>query len=307
MEIKNFLTDDVKSLGIMVYVDNSPKMLEEFSWLYKSWIYSGCYHSADLLVVHHPEVAKELPREPGVILIPCLPKAVAGTPFEDYHFFNSIGCLSGEHIDDIAAQYEYLLRTDVDVFLTHHLANFRPSFPVHGRGLYHCNKNFRENMLQFCQRHGVEHYHRFGCGHSLLASSQLMLPFLRRQIYWCQQLLEEFGKNEKDWGEWPGWYRGVTTMYAAEIAANENYWNMLHRGRERILDVECDLDRPIDAMTFHIHAVHTSNYFSKFKLREGEYQSVDPDTLDRSRIPQYCHWVAVASVEQVKQEARYPW
>lgn len=307
MEVKNFLTDDVKSLGIMVYVDNSPKMLEEFSWLYKSWIYSGCYRSADLLVVHHPEVEKALPREPGVILIPCLPGAVAGTPFEDYHFFNSIGCLSGEHIDDIAAQYEYLLRTDVDVFLTHHLAHFRPSFPVYGRGLYHCNDNFRENMLQFCQRHGVEHYHRFGCGHSLLASSELMLPFLRRQIYWCQQLLEEFGQNEKDWGEWPGWYRGVTTMYAAEIAANENYWNMLHRGRERILDVECALDRPIDAMTFHIHAVHTTDYFSKFKLREGEYQSVDPHTLDRSRIPQYCHWVAVASVEQIKQEARYPW
>ncbi|WP_158783766.1 hypothetical protein [Pantoea sp. BAV 3049] len=307
MEIRNFLTDDVKSLGIMLYVDNSPKMLEEFSWLYKSWIYSGCYHTSDLLVVHHPEVGKDLPNEPGIILIPCLPKAVAGTPFEDYHFYNSIGCLSGEHVDATAAQYEYLLRTDADVFLTRHLADFRPSFPVHGRGLYHSSDDFKNNMLNFCQRHGVKHFSSFGCGSSLLASSDLMLPFLRRQIHWCEVLLEAFGKDEKNWGKWPGWFRGVTTMYAAEIAANEAYWEMLYRGRERILDVESDLDELIDSMTLHIHAVTTDRCFSKYKLREGEYQSVDPDALDRSRIPQYCQWLALATVEQVKQEVRYPW
>ncbi|MGE9550900.1 hypothetical protein ACQPT2_06705 [Erwinia amylovora] len=82
---------------------------------------------------------------------------------------------------------------------------------------------------------------------------------------------------------------------------------MLYRGRERILDVESDLDELIDSMTLHIHAVTTDRCFSKYKLREGEYQSVDLHTLDRSRIPQYCLWLAVASVEQVKQEARYPW
>lgn len=307
MEIKNILTDSVKSLGIMAYIDNSEKMLEEFSWLYKSWIYSGCYHSSDLLIVHHPEVEQFLPKEPGVILIPCLPHATAGTPFEGYHYFNSIGCLSGEHIDDIAAQYPWLLRTDADIFLTPKLADFRPNFPVHGRGRYHIDDDFKEKMLDFCQRHGVKHFGHFGCGSSLMSSSELMIPFLRRQIYWCRQLMDEFGKDPKNWGEWPGWFRGVTTMYAAEIAANENYWNMLYNGYERILDISCSDNYPIDSMTFHIHAVHSSNYFSKFKLRDGAYQSIDPDTLDRSIIPQYCHWLAVASVEQVKQEANYPW
>ncbi len=28
--------DNSKSLGIMAYIDNSPVMMEEFSWLYKS-------------------------------------------------------------------------------------------------------------------------------------------------------------------------------------------------------------------------------------------------------------------------------
>ncbi|MFC0142130.1 hypothetical protein ACFFJN_19470 [Erwinia mallotivora] len=307
MDVRNSRHNSAKTLAVMVYVDFSSAMLEEFTWLYKSWIYSGCYRQSDLLVVHHPDCEKYLPKDPGIILVPRMPTAVAGSPFENYRYFNSIGCLSGEPVDAVARQYDFLLRTDADVFLTRHLADFRPSFPVFGRGLYHYDEDFRQKMLRFCQRHGVEHHYRFGCGHSLLAPTEIMLPFLRRQIYWCQRLLEEFSPDSANWGKWPGWYRGVSTMYAAEIAANENYWQMLHHGRERILDVECDLDQALDAMTYHIHAVHTYNYFSKFRLREGRYQAIDPQTLDRSRIPQYCHWLAVTPVEQVKREVGYPW
>lgn len=291
----------------MTYIDNSPRMLEDFSWLYKSWIYSGCWQHSDLIVVHHPDLVDQFPKEPGIILIPYMPVSQPGSIFEDYPFINSIACLSGDHIDSIALGYRYLLRTDADVFITHHLASFQPSFPVHGQGLYHRRGDFRENMVKFCASYGVNHRNHFGCGHSLLAKAEVLVPFLRRQIYWCQRLIEDFGEDQKNWGEWPGWYRGVSTMYAAEIAANENWGDLLRYGRERVLDVQSNLNEPLDAMTFHIHAIHTDQYFSKFKYREGEYAHISLDSLDRDNIAGYCHWLAAASVELVKEESPIPY
>lgn len=165
-----------KTLGVMIYVDNHPNMLQEFEWIYKSWIHSGNWTTSDLIVVHHPAIAHALPlHEEGIVGVPCLPFATPGSAFEGYHFMNSIGCLSGPHIDEIALRYPYLLRTDADVFLTKHLVDFRPSYPVHGRGHYHHSADFRETMVDFCRRHGVPHHNHFGCGHSLLARAHLVV------------------------------------------------------------------------------------------------------------------------------------
>lgn len=296
-----------KTLGVMIYVDNHPNMLQEFEWIYKSWIHSGNWTTSDLIVVHHPAIAHALPlQEVGIVGAPCLPFATPGSAFEGYHFMNSIGCLSGPHIDEIALRYPYLLRTDADVFLTKHLVDFRPSYPVHGRGHYHHSADFRETMVDFCRRHGVPHHNHFGCGHSLLARAHLVVHLLRRQIHWCEVLLREFGHDPANWGTWPGWFRGVSSMYAAEIAAQEAGNDYIWLGRERILDVESFCQEKIDNLVFHIHAVHTDDFFSKSEYRKGAYDSADVDALDPSFINQYCHWLAAVSVDEVKRRAGYP-
>jgi hypothetical protein len=236
-----------------------------------------------------------------------MPVSQPGSVFDGYHFMNSIGCLSGPHVDEIALRYPYLLRTDADVFLTKHLVDFRPSYPVHGRGHYHHSQDFREKMLDFCRRHDVIHHNHFGCGHSLLAESKLVVHLLRRQIYWCEMLLRDFGNDPANWGNWPDWFRGVSSMYAAEIAANESGNEFIYLGRERILDVESFCQAKIDNLVFHIHAVHTEHHFSKFEFRKGTYDSTDVNALDLSFIDQYCHWLAAVSIDEVKQRANYPY
>ncbi|WON75860.1 hypothetical protein [Serratia sp. UGAL515B_01] len=301
------MTMQDKNLGIMMYIDNSQRMLKEFDWIYKSWIYSGCWATSDLIVVHHPALSEQLPKEPGIILIPQEPFSQGSPQFHGYNFINSIACLIGPHIDPILKQYQWLLRTDADVFLTPNMANFKPNFPVYGRGNYYFLAEFREKMLDFCHRHGVEHRHRFGCGHSVILSTELMIPFLQRQMYWCQQLVEEFGTDKTNWGTWPGWYRGVLSMYAAEITANERWEDYLRNSRERILDMESFNDNVIDTLTLHIHASQVDNDFSKYRYFEGKYDGIDPDTLDRNRIPQYCMWICLTSIEDIKAQAGYPW
>ena len=294
------------SLAIITYIDNSANMLEDFSWLYKSWIYSGCWHTSTLVVVHHPALSGKFPDDPHLIFIPLMPHSQTEPLFHDYHFINSIACLSGPHIDEILKGFKWVLRTDADVFLTHQLAGFEPVFPVHGRGNYHFMADFRESMLDFCKRHGVSHHQRFGCGHSVLMSSELMVEFLQRQMHWARRLAEDFGEDKANWGKWPGWFRGVLSMYAAEIAANERFGVYLQNCRERILDMESCNEGPIDTLTLHIHATHSSTMFSKFKYRAGEYQGIDPDTLDRRLIHHYCLWIAMADIGAIKALTGYP-
>jgi len=293
-----------KTLGIMCYIDNNPTMLEDFSWLYKSWIHSGNWLTSDLLVVHHPDAGAHLPRgEAGVITVPCLPVAVPGSVFEGYPFINSIACLSGPHIDSIARPYPCLLRTDADVFLTGNLKDFRPSFAVHGCGNYHWTEEFREGMLDFCRRHGVTHMNHFGCGHSFLGPAELVMHMVKRQTYWTEMFLKDFGDKT---GAWPGWYRGVSTMYAAEVLANESFGAFLANGRERILDVYSYGVGPIEKLVYHIHAIHTYDYFSKFHFREGRYSQIDVETLNLGVIREYCHWIAAADIDRIKELANYP-
>lgn len=297
----------VKKLGIATYVDNTPNMIEEFGWLYKSWIYSGCWQTSDLIIVHHPDLKNIFPDEPGIVLIPCLPHSQTDPLFHGYHFINSIACLSGPHIDEIFQRYQWILRTDADVFLTHHLVNFEPLYPVHGRGNYHFMSDFREKMLDFCQRHNVAHHHRFGCGSSILLSSEMMVRFLQRQMHWAKKLIEYFGEDRSGWGKWPGWYRSVLSMYAAEIAANERWGDYLQNCRERILDMESNNKGNIDTLTLHIHATPGSTVFSKFGYRNGEYSEIEKETLDVRRVGEYCMWIAMTSPEMIKLQALYPY
>jgi hypothetical protein len=293
-----------KTLGIMAYIDANPNMIQEFGWLYKSWIHSGNWRTSDLIIVHHPDAGPHLPQgEAGVILIPCWPVATQGGVFEGYPFINSIACLSGPHVEPVARRYSHLLRTDADVFLTEHLVDFRPPSPVHGRGLYHRTADFRDGMLDFCRRHGIDHKNHFGCGHSLLAPAELVLHMVARQTDWTEIILKDFGDNP---GVWPGWFRGVATMYAAEIVCNEMWVDYLYNGRERILDVESYGVSAIDKMVFHIHAIHTDDYFSKFRYRNGEYSHIDIATLNPKIIREYCHWMAEVDLAWVKDQAGYP-
>lgn len=299
-------SDNAKSLGILMYIDDHPKMLEDFSWIYKSWIYSGNWRSSDLIAVCHPDVMNKLTEDdPGIAKIPFEPVAVDGSIWQGYPFINSIACLSGPHTDHLPARYKWLLRTDADVFLTEHLCGLRPNFPVHGngQGLYN-SPDVWDKMLDFCQRHGFEHHRVFGCGHSLLAPSDHVLFFVKEQARVAELVLRDFGNDP---GHWPGWSRGVTTMYAAEIVANHYYDAFLAYGKTQILDVPSFSVGAIDHLTFHIHGIHTNDYFSKHHYRAGKYSHIDRQVLDRTKINQYCHWIVATPLEEIKELASYPY
>jgi hypothetical protein len=302
------MTDRQKTLGILVYVDASPVILEDFSWLYKSWIYSGNWRTSDLVAFCHPDVVDRLPRDPGVMVIPKPPVSEPGSPWQDYKFINSIGGLLGH--DAALAGYSHLLRTDADTFLTANLVNLRPDFHIFGRGRYVQNEEVRIKIAEFGARHGLTHRGVFNCGSSMLGPAASVLSFIYRQFEVCHLLIEEFREER---GTWPGWCINTHTMYAAELVANHHFDEYLYNAFLNVLDFESYRDDDIaGGNIFHIHPFHSLMYWSKFVHREpgwpdAGYPNIDVATLDRTRVNSYCHWIAGTPVDQVKEAAGYPY
>jgi hypothetical protein len=294
-----------KTLGVLLYIDDTPSMLEDFSWIYKSWIYSGNWRTSDLIAVCNPSVYDKLPSERGVVRIAHAPVSQTDPKWRDYPFINSIACLVGPHVSELAGRYTHFLRSDADVFLTRNLVGFRPNIPVHGRGRYAETADVQRQIKAFAERHALDHRGVFNCGHSLLATTDQVLLFLRDQLTVCGWLLEAF---KDDPGEWPGWCRNVVTMYAAELVANHHWPTFLRLAYLSVLDFETCLVSDIDAThVVHIHAVNVRDeYWSKLDYRDGKYAGYDIDKLNRNTVNGYCHWIAETSVEQVKREAGYP-
>ncbi len=90
-----------------------------------------------------------------------------------------------------------------------------------------------------------------------------------------------FAENE---GSWPGWFRGVATMYAGELAVN-------HCALDATRTDELDVGSTSDASTArypHVHCWHTDNKFSKFWFADGRYGPEDFENLDIGIIRDYC-------------------
>lgn len=294
-----------KTLGILTYIDAAPTMLEDFSWLYKSWIYSGNWRTSDLIVCCNPLIADRIPNDSGVVKILIDPVSRPGSKWAGYPFINSIACLSGPHTEALADRYTHFLRTDADVFLTHKMVDFRPNFAVHGRGRYAETPDVRARMIEFTTRHGIYHHGVFNCGHSLMAQSYDVLFFIQEQLKVCDMLFDEF---RDDPGQWPGWCRNVLTMYAGEIVANLYWKKYLRLGYYNLLDCETVLHSNIDqSMILHIHAHQiVGEHWSKIHYRKGEYDDYDLSSLDISTVHDYAHWIAVTPVDEVKVLAGYP-
>ncbi|MGL4798774.1 MAG: DUF7164 domain-containing protein, partial [Cellulosilyticaceae bacterium] len=92
--------------------------------------------------------------------------------------------------------------------------------------------------------------------------------------------------------DWPSWFKGVTSMYASEIAVN-HLVPEIHIDPSR-LDCSSTLTESIHLHP-HIHCWHTNELFSKFKFCANDYKRISPDTLNIQKVNEYCLYMALMS------------
>jgi len=93
-------------------------------------------------------------------------------------------------------------------------------------------------------------------------------------------------------GEWPGFFRGVTSLYASEIAINHLIDSIFINAES--LDFNSNSKDNI-SLHSHIHFTHCTDMFSKHAFLQGDYDTVDASSLDKTIVSEYCLYCALTA------------
>jgi hypothetical protein len=271
--------------AVVVFVEDNKHLLLQLGCLYTSLKHIKS-NDTDLVVFGPKEALQKAPAD--CIKVEC---EVASDPpeFLRYRFVNSISCLTGKEADFLD-EYDLILRTDADTFLTPAWNSYYPDLYTVGRGGYVNDELTRSNIKKIASERGLRHqgYHNLGSTHYGDARKVREVCKLATEL--MAYMLTEVFKDDP--GEWPSWFRGVTSMYACEIAVN-HLVDEFTIDRKRLdfgsASGELTEDHP------HIHCWHTDNMFSKFKFTNGKYDHLTTDGLNIEIIKDYCLFIALES------------
>lgn len=277
--------------GIVIYLEDKRNLMLQFGCLYTS-LKQIQSKDTDLIVFGTDSALKKVPDDCIKIVynpISYLPE------WNQYHYINSISCLAGDGLEFLD-KYDLLLRSDVDTFLTPAWNTFYPDFYTVGVGGYVNDNETRENLKRVAASFGLRHRGLHNIGSTHYGYSPLVREVCRLSSKIAAHIFfNEFHDSE---GEWPGWYKGVTTMYSNEIAVNHlvdrvtvdnNKLDFYSTSQESVVD------HP------HIHCWHTDDMFSKFWFCAGKYDHLTTDALDLDKVRDYCLYIALKSRRDMPQ------
>ena len=181
--------------AIAVYLDDSDKMEIELSWLHKTWLLWGLEKEYDLVVYFNPEAAHRLQKFRGIKPIPMPYIRLA----KIYKFLNShYFCLdkeSASHLD----QYQYLMKTDCDVFLTERMKGFVPSKFMIGQGGYYQGEDVKkiDYIRKLSKIFGLNHNGMNQVGATFFSKTKEVLSIVSNQAALTESILQLSQKNEE--------------------------------------------------------------------------------------------------------------
>lgn len=275
--------------GIVLYIEDKRNLMLQFGCLYTSFKHVRP-DDTDLIVFGTEKALAKIPDD--CIRVECAPASDMPVWY-NYHYINSISCLTGEDADFLD-KYDLLLRSDVDTFLTPAWNSFYPDLYMTGGGGYVNDEDTRTRLKNISSLLGLRHkgIHNIGSTHYGYA------PLVRDVCRYAMKAALHIFTNEFPDGEgaWPGWYKGVTTMYASEIAVN----GLVDQFRidPMKLDYYSTSKESVNDHP-HIHCWHTDEIFSKFWFWAGKYDHMSMDELDIDIIRDYCLYMALKSRKEM--------
>jgi len=289
----------MKRRAIVSFVEDKTYLIIEIHHLYKSFLISKLKDNTDLVICAPKAIWNKLPKDEFIVFLDTesVSDICSGVKNENcnlvwqgYHFVNSISCLV-QHIDFLS-KYKYILKTDCDIFLTENFKNFFPDTFYTGIGGYNNDEDIKNKLKDIAKRHGYRHQGKYNVGATWYGKSNIVLNCCKLTLKILEDILNNDFKNGK--GKWPGWYRGVSSMYASEIAVNHLVDNFV---TSNLFDGHSDYNSSwkIDGV-YHIHCWHCSNIYSKHAYMDNKYDNTDPDTLDTEKTNEYCLKIALSNL-----------
>ncbi|CAM2722764.1 unnamed protein product [Rotaria socialis] len=182
--------------------------------------------------------------------------------------------------------YDFVLRTDIDVFIYRHFATYIPqncSF-ITGGGGYGTDFN-RRKLKRIAHDMGFAHLGISGMGSTWYGSpydGYLVANQTLHGMLWLNQ--NEFAAPERESKlgtlMWPEWHYGVLLLYGQHLALN----HLSATNQIRIIIGHNLLDQSTtddtlpyvqQGIRLNLHCWHTNNRFSKFAFKLGQYNRTE--------------------------------
>lgn len=272
--------------AIVVFVENKPNLITELKALLTSLDNLSCLDT-DLVVFGPKQALLRVPNH--CIKVESI--AISNRPqWKNYHFINSLSCLTTPAANFLS-QYDFILRSDADTFLTPAWLDYYPTGYTVGGGTYVNDDYTKDKLMSIASKLGLKHKGIFNIGSTHYGKPELVQEVCKLSMEVTAYIL----KNEflTDEGNWPSWFRGVTLLYATEIAVNHLVDDLVIDTDK--LDFRSDSAEPT-ANHPHIHCWHTNKKFSKFSFERGDYNQINPQSLNTDVINDYCLYNALKSI-----------
>ncbi|CAB4174666.1 hypothetical protein UFOVP965_66 [uncultured Caudovirales phage] len=248
----------------------------------------------------HPAIVDKLDTYPNVVIVPY---SVPGRQFyKDYGFAKSM--VFAYDNPEPLLEYDYVCKTDTDVFFTPEFNNF--PFETNkiyiGKAMYSTPVG-QELLKKAAIRFGYTAFKRISDMHStVVAPTKDLIKImelsdkLEEDMYYG---LEEDGAwiGDSLWRGPIGMNAGICSMYATEIVLSSVY------PRDRVV-VTPKLDARSEARNdwaeyYHMHCYHHDFIYSKFQAKYGAY--LDAVTVEGRSAADYCLNVYVSKHKAMKE------
>ena len=269
-------TEAKKTRAIVCFVENNKDLIQQALALRQSWLHVQS-PDTDMVVMGPPAALGRIPDD----VVKIEQRGVADDPeLFSYRYANSVACLNGVNAWQLD-RYSHILRTDVDTFITPAWNRFYPDGFICGNGGYSNDDDVRLRIREIAAEFGLQHRGLINTGSTWYGPT----PLLRRMAATTEMLMRYILLNcfRESEGAWPGWYRGVTSMYASEIAINH-----LAPSAQKSDALDCYSTSRNSVQEYpHIHCWHTDDKFSKHWFVSGRYREEDAENLNLDIIADY--------------------
>lgn len=209
--------------------------------------------------------------------------------YESYKFAKSLEFLKSN--ENILNEYDYLLKTDTDVFLTSYLNDHVFDSKIYfALGAYSGTEKSIEQTYTLANMFGYPNYKRnFQSNSTLLGPTKDIIVLMDLSDVLCKQIFSYLcpdGNYEKQiedtWGK--SLYSGTSTLIATEIVLS-SIFDKDQLSVTNKIDADCFSNNTLDG-TYHINQWHGEGLYSKFEARDGKYNKLK--ALNNNTISDYC-------------------
>lgn len=271
--------------AIVCFVGDRPHLVQQALALRQSWLHARA-PDTDLVMMGPPSALARMPDD----VVKIEQRSVDDDPeWCNYRYADSVLCMNGAGADRLD-RYTHVLRTDVDTFITPAWNEFRPDHFAFGGGGYSNDDDVRQRIQAIAARYGLVHRGLTNVNSTWYGPTEVV----RRASAFNAMLMKHIVTDgfADGRGEWPGWYWGVSLLYAGEIAVNHCVPDARHADQ---LDGPNTSQDPISRYA-HIHCWHTDEKFSKHAFADGRYTLADVRDLDVRVVRDFCMAMAFRSL-----------